>query len=211
MGQGTQKSPSKLQPLGRVAHAELDLCDTYQQRQEACRKFIRDLDRLKQAVEKQADHPPADLLAIKSAWLSFEIEVERHRFDDRSPEEVQALLDQASAAAEIYREVFAKFQVGARGGEAEKEAYAGYEMCRRFAELLFALGKQEAAVEQLKQSCNFADKALQATQAAYEAGTVTLDLLLGAQSRRADAWLALAKHDRKATAELRGTEKSDKK
>ncbi len=194
----------QLTMMSRVAHAELDMADTYAEREEACRKFVRELDRFKQAIEKKSDHSETDLLMIKSAWLSFEVELERHRFDDRSPEEVQALMDQAEATSRIFTEIFAKSRAGARGGEQDKLEYAGWAMCSRNAELLFALGKREAAVEQLKQACDYADRRTKATQAAYEAGTVTLDLVLTAESDQANAWMALAKRDRKAAADLRG-------
>ena len=198
----TGKLAEKIGVMGRVTQADLELCDTYKDRAAVYERSIRELEELRQSAAGATK--TVDELMIKSARLGLEIEFERLKFNDRSPEEVRALLDQAKATAATYGVVFSKFQVGARGGEPEKEAHAGDEMCSRFAELLFALGKHEEAVEQLKQACDFADKAEQATQAAYDAGTVTLDLLLGSQHRRAAAWMALAKHDRKAAAESKG-------
>jgi len=51
--------------LSRAAHVELDLCDTTAERQEAGRKFVSNLDRWKQWVDKQPGHSQADLVTVK--------------------------------------------------------------------------------------------------------------------------------------------------
>lgn len=198
---GNPKLAAQLAIMSRLVRAELELGDTITARQEACQKFLRDVDALKPASGPAAK---SSELMVKAARQAMEIELERMKNGDRSPEEVQALVDQARTAGRTYDEVFAKFNVGARGGEAEKEASTGCVFCCRLAELLVAIGQPEDAVKRLKQACEYANRAVQATQAAYEAGTVTLDLVLASQKEQADVRIALAKLDRKAAAEAQG-------
>jgi hypothetical protein len=83
-----------------------------------------------------------------------------------------------------YRKVSALFAANAKGGEAETHAAAGREHYLAQAEIAMAQGKPKESLSALQAAALFADRALIATQAAYEVGTVrSSDAISAAKAR----------------------------
>jgi hypothetical protein len=194
----TPKVAEEVSLARQLLEADLALDPGPEEGQVFCRRTIERLDRL-----KDGDRTRADTLLLSSARLELEIKMQLQKAPARTPEEVRALVEQAEATLQTYREVHMKYNMGVRGGEADKEALTGFLVCSRIAVLLEAIGDRDGAIKRCKQACEYAEEGVQATRAAYDAGTVTLDLLLGAQHRRAESWLALAKLDSAVAEQLR--------
>jgi hypothetical protein len=93
----------------------------------------------------------------------------------RSPEEIDILQHAERMACPTYLKRMALFVEGARGGEAEKYAAAGYELSVAQARLGWATGDANETVARLEQAEKFADLWLEAITAAYDAETVSLE------------------------------------
>jgi hypothetical protein len=194
----TGKVAEEISLARQLLDADLALDPGPEEGQVLCRRTIERLDHL-----KGSDRTEADALLLSATRLDLEIKRLLQARPARTPEEVQALVEQAEATLQTWREVHAKYLNAARGGETDKEAFAGCAACSRIAALLEAIGDRDGAIKRRKQACEYAEECVQATQAAYEAGTVTLDLLLGSQHRRAEAWLALGKLDSAVAEQMR--------
>ena len=121
-------------------------------------------------------------------------------------EKLRLLAKQVNFYLEIWKRIKALHKVGARGGETEKEAQARshYYLARAELEKAKTLYKvsvkrHQQAVEAAKKTvtsyknaAKAAEDTVEAIQAVYDSGRVTLDVLLQAGQERLDAQLALS-------------------
>lgn len=112
--------------------------------------------------------------------------------DNTVSKETEALREWAERATELHKRVSKLFIVGALGGEMEKEALTRYQMLVAKARLALAEGRVAYCAELYADAVEAAERCLDATTAAYEADTVTLDSLVCAQQRVAEAKIALS-------------------
>ena len=101
--------------------------------------------------------------------------------------EVTALEDWVKMAEATHERIRALFNAGARGGEAENEALARYNMLIARARLADAKGEPRECAKWYKQAVDAAQTGIRATVAAYDAGMVTLVRLTMAQQQLAEA------------------------
>jgi hypothetical protein len=124
----------------------------------------------------------AELSETKALRLKAEIALERE-FDrgKLSADEVAVMAAKERAVWQTFRKVRALFEAGAKGGEHEKHAGAAREFLLARSRLALAQGRRDAALADLKLGCWFGKRCVEAIQAAYDVGTVSLDSLLEAQ------------------------------
>jgi beta-lactamase regulating signal transducer with metallopeptidase domain len=86
-------------------------------------------------------------------------------------EHVQFLKDQFTRIDELNR-------IGARGGSAEARALAGYELAAAQADLALAEGHHDELVAHCREAQQFAEENMKAVMASFDAGRVSLQLLM---------------------------------
>ena len=109
-----------------------------------------------------------------------------------SKEEMGYLEELLQAYTGNYGRVKALYEAGAPGGEAENEASSRHQLCLVRARLALAQGNVEECLRQYVAGVAAAEKQVISFQAAYDAGTATLDVLLKAQAQRAETKLKLS-------------------
>jgi len=108
-------------------------------------------------------------------------------------EEIVALQRWAKRAAELHKRIAALHHAGAVGGEAEDETLARYHMLIANARLAFAQGQIQQCAKSYAGAVEAAENCVDATTAAYEADTVSVDRLVLAHQQLAEARIALSR------------------
>jgi hypothetical protein len=116
-------------------------------------------------------------------------------------EEIAALEELVKSADRVYERVDTLHSVGSRGGEHENWALARCHLATARARLALAKGDKKEALNQRQIAVEAAKENVKAIEAAYDAGTATLDLVLAAHTDLADARIALSKLRRKVAAD----------
>jgi hypothetical protein len=116
----------------------------------------------------------------------------------RDPREVEIFKEFVAAREETFKLVDAFYR--SRHASAMDHAKAAYGRRAARAELAYAEHRIHNAVEELVLASKSAARWAEATNAAYETGTVTLEMMLEAQGRRAEAKLALVRAEKVARA-----------
>jgi hypothetical protein len=169
-----------------LTEAELELLVRNADRIVALKKFHEKALKAEEEAKARADAgrigaDGAELSEIKALRLKAEIALERE-FDrgKRPSDEVEVLARTERAHWQTFQKVKALFDAVAKGGEHDKHAVSARKFLVARARLSLAQGKREAALADLKLACWFGKRCVEAVQAAYDVGTVTLDLLLEA-------------------------------
>jgi exonuclease VII small subunit len=79
---------------------------------------------------------------------------------------------------ERFRSIDSLYKTGSRGGSADARARTGFELATAQAELAAAEGRRDQAIVYGEQAEKFAEEALNAVSASYDAGRLALDTLL---------------------------------
>ena len=110
-------------------------------------------------------------------------------------DQVSYLQELVSTQREIYKKVRALNEAGTTGGEAHNLALAGYHYAVARADLARATTPEDNAqlIEHLGEAVKFAEDNVRATEQSYEAGRVTLERLLQANTLRTKAKMELKK------------------
>ncbi len=95
-----------------------------------------------------------------------------------SPEELVALREHVQFLNDRFKSVDALYKTGSRGGSADARARTAYELASAQAELAVAEGNRAQAIAYCEQAEKFAEETLKNVMASYEAGRVSLDLML---------------------------------
>jgi multidrug efflux pump subunit AcrA (membrane-fusion protein) len=109
------------------------------------------------------------------------------------PAEIQYLTELVAAHEETWKRIHALCEAGAVGGSAENEAAARHRFLVARAQLALTKGNKAEAIEHYEAAVEAAEQYLEAAQAAYDAGTLKLNVLLDAQAQRANTKLALSR------------------
>jgi hypothetical protein len=138
------------------------------------------------AVDTRESGRLSDYLRGSSSSLA-----EEHRADlspaRSSAEEIDLLREHLRFLQAQFERIDAKFQTGSQGGSQDVRDMTGYEMAMAQADLAQAEGRRDKAIEHLRQAEKFAESALRAVNANYEAGRVTHDLVLQAANNLAES------------------------
>ena len=97
-----------------------------------------------------------------------------------SEEEIQILRESEIAACKLYQRVLALYAQGGRGGEMDKFGLSGLILSRAQARHAWAQGKVSLTVARMEQAVKFAEYLVAASEAAYNADTITLDAMVTA-------------------------------
>jgi hypothetical protein len=169
-----------------LTEAELELVVRNADRVVLLKKFHEKAAKAEEEAKARADAgrtgtDGAELSEIKALRLKVEIALERE-FDrgKRPSEEVEVMGKTERAHLQTFQKVKALFDAGAKGGEPDKHALSAREFLLARARLELAQGKRAEALADLKLACWFGKRCVEATQAAYDVGTITLDMLLDA-------------------------------
>jgi hypothetical protein len=169
-----------------LTEAELELAVRNTDRIVLLKKFHEKAAKAEEEAKAQADAgrigaDGAELSEIKALRLKAEIALERE-FDrgKRPSEEIEVMAKTERAQWQAFQKVKALFDANAKGGEHDKHALAARKFLVARARLALARGNREAALADLKLACWFGKRCVEATQASYDVGTITLDMLLDA-------------------------------
>ena len=137
------------------------------------------------------------LLAIVASVLAIATILQRQmrrRADQTTAQtaEIEALEEWVESAESTHERVHARFMAGTHGGEAEQESLTRYQMCIAKARLASAKGDLGECEKWYKAAVDAAEKGVEAQQAAYDVGVVTLNSLLLRQQYRAEAKIKLS-------------------
>lgn len=149
-------------------------------------------------VEKEARNAPAQPAKTSSPTASDD---SAEQLDGEATRETVALdSDQIAVLEElvesyqqIYEAIKVRHEAKTRGGSADRLYSAELALVTAKAELETAKGNLTAAVDHYKAAVEAADQNVAAHQKAYEVGTITLDAVLDANRKRAEAKLALSR------------------
>lgn len=147
------------------------------------------------------ENGPSDLkeLTAKVESLQKEIRVLRSNLDglmqkeSYTREEIGYLEEIVAAAEEAHKKALTLNRIATSGGETEKEAAAELRLALAKARLARARGALDEFDQASEAAIGAAEREVQAYQAAFDAQTVTSDVLLGAKARRAEAKLQLVR------------------
>jgi hypothetical protein len=144
-------------------------------------------------LQARVDRLERELQSVKRGGVFVGLSVSPSGPGKADAAEVCMLRELAETRLQTWRRIHALYQLGTRGGAAEGEAYARYLFQMALARLAWAEGQDKVALEHMSQAVKSADRMVEATQAAYDTGTITLDVLLETQSARADVKLTFCR------------------
>jgi beta-lactamase regulating signal transducer with metallopeptidase domain/protein involved in polysaccharide export with SLBB domain len=104
-----------------------------------------------------------------------------------SPELLQLMRDHVQLLEEQYATVKNLYEMGARGGEAEKLYQTEFLYHTKRAELRLAMNQMKDAMDSFNKALAAAEKGLEVAQNAYKSGTVTLSDMIEAQQNYFEA------------------------
>lgn len=146
---------------------------------------------------KSGEYSQVDHLRATTARLAAEITLHGERYPDTLPRQLEAHLTRVEAMQITYLKVTALWEIGYPGGEEEKVAISAVALARSRAKLELARGDFAKALCYQRAAYVAGERGVQATLAAYETGTITLDMLVGAIVGVTDTWLALLDLERR--------------
>ena len=144
-------------------------------------------------LRAQVDQLERELQSMKRGGVFVGLAVSPSGPGKADAAEVCMLRELAETRLQTWRRIHALYQLGARGGEPEGEACSRYLFQMALARLAWAEGRDKVALEHMSQAVKSADRMVEATQAAYDTGTITLDVLQETQSARADVKLTFCR------------------
>jgi hypothetical protein len=103
------------------------------------------------------------------------------------PSELAALREHATFLEERFKSIDANNRAGSPGGSQDDRDMTGYEMAAAQAELALATGRRDEAAAHCREAEKFAENALRAAKANYEAGRITNDMVLQAANNLAES------------------------
>jgi hypothetical protein len=122
-------------------------------------------------------------------------------------EEIAHLEELVKSAERVFGRVDALKRNAVRGGEFENWAQARRHLAVARARLALAKGDPKEGLRQRTMAVEAAKENIDALEAAYDAGTQTLDVVLTAQNDLADAKIQLSKLQRKLRADKQDSKK----
>jgi beta-lactamase regulating signal transducer with metallopeptidase domain len=189
-----------LGPLyGRVRIRDMSLETAENAITERLSEFLKDPKVQVTFPPKDRMHPPAassDLepssisgsgLRTRAEPMQPDESLSAESFSPRSADELAALREHIKFLENHFKKTEALFRSGGQGGSADAHALAGYELAVAQGELSAALGQREEALARFKEAHEWAEQALAAVTAAYEANRATQDLLLQAARNLAES------------------------
>jgi hypothetical protein len=102
-----------------------------------------------------------------------------------SDEELDVLRTLVEERLATWRKIHAFYVKGIKGGEKQKETQARFWLYLSLARLAWAENRDAAALAYLQRAVVAADDMVKAVQAAYDVGTITLDVVLDSQKMKA--------------------------
>src|SRR5690606_34755579 len=109
------------------------------------------------------------------------------------PDQIAALEELVKSYEQLYENIKERYEAKARDGSTDRLYSSQLAMLTAKAELETAKGNLTAAVDHYKAAVEAADENVTAHQQAYEVGTITLDAVLEANRKRAEAKVALSR------------------
>jgi hypothetical protein len=168
-----------------LVQAELDATKRHTERVEILERHVASMRKVRQrAVQAVADGRASELdrLRATAARLDAEIRLHTEQHPATTPEQLELLHGRVGVGQLLFNRVFALYKVGAPGGQADRCCLAAKNLAQWRAELEFARGEYDEALKYQRMARDAARQAVEAAQAAYDMGTVTLDVVLQAQT-----------------------------
>jgi hypothetical protein len=176
----------------KLAELELQSNRHHEDRVKASKAHLERMTELAKIVKARMDAGTTgerEMLEGKAAQENAERQLRMlQQHETHSAAEVTIKQRAAEPFAQHYRKVSALFEASAKGGEAETHASAGREHYLAQAEIAMARGQPMEALSALKAAAVLADRALVATQAAYEVGTLRSSDVIDAAKARSHAF-----------------------
>jgi hypothetical protein len=135
------------------------------------------------------DQVEKDLAALRRAGVLLGLSRLHGDLSNPKPEEIEALRALAEARLATWRQVSARFKAGRVGASSGDEARARLGLSLALARLAWEEQQDKVALAHLQQAVRTADRLVEATQAGYEMGVVTLEAVMEAQAARAETTL----------------------
>jgi tRNA A-37 threonylcarbamoyl transferase component Bud32 len=132
-------------------------------------------------------------LTVILAVLLHQTSVELAASYRLTADEIETLKQRQKLLEKQYNSVHALYVIPAQGGEAERDAAAGCALAGTRAVLAWEQGDSKLAIEEMKVCRAEARRLVEAAQAAYETGTLTMDTLLFAHEQEAAVRIAEAR------------------
>jgi beta-lactamase regulating signal transducer with metallopeptidase domain len=101
-----------------------------------------------------------------------------HSIEPAGKEELAAVKEHVQFLKEQFTRIDELNRIGARGGSTEARALAGYELATAQADLALAEGRQDEMVTRCREAQQFAEENMKAVMASFDAGRVSLQLVM---------------------------------
>jgi len=170
---------------GDLVQAELDATKRHAERVKILERHLVSVRKVQQhAAQAVADGRASELDRLRAAAARLDAEIRWHteQHPATTPEQLELLHGRVSVGQLLFNRVFALYKVGARGGQTDRCCLAARNLAQGRAELEFARGEYGEALKYQRLARDAARQAAEAAQAAYDVGTVTLDVVLQAQT-----------------------------
>lgn len=129
-------------------------------------------------------------LLVVLAVMLYRANIELAAVYELPPEEIKNLRERLVFLEEFHNKIYALHVVSAQGGEAEKYAAAACALAGNRAVLAWAEGDSQLALNEMEKCRQMSQRFVEGVQAAYETGTVNMEVVLAAKESEAMATLA---------------------